>query len=269
MNIAKKAGSLSRKTGLKFEINITDILKNNTNIVKNILYNYTNKNINCVKNISVIHVSQVTNNSMRQLEYYYKDLIKPNNFKFQIPIDDKRAADIIILYQYQNHLYNIGIDTKKSKSYMTQLVRKSYQLLKNYITEEEYYHLFKYLKYENKKRTWINDNKNDIYKKHICNILEKIKHIWIKERFDDNSLYHNHLLLSSTNNSLDFINLHKLLNYIDFQFCSLKKTNFVFEDNNINLIGIKPHGTKKWTDLQLTIYKKAFYFKDICFSINF
>ena len=30
MNIAKKAGSLSRKTGLKFEIYITDILKNNT-----------------------------------------------------------------------------------------------------------------------------------------------------------------------------------------------------------------------------------------------
>lgn len=268
MNISQIAGSLSRKNGLNFENTIYHILKTNPLIVNNIINKYTNINTNLIQKISIIPVNQITPINIDYLKDFYKDLNNPFNIKFEIPKDNKRAADIVILYQYQNDFFNIGIDTKKSKSNMTQLVRKSYQLLQEYITEEEYYYLFKYLKYENKKRIWKDDNKNDIYMIHICNILKKIKNIWIQERFDDNTLYHNHMLLSSNDKTLDFIILDKLLNYIDNEYCVLKKTNFVFQHKNINLIGIKPHGSKKWTDLQLTIYKKAFYFNHICFSIE-
>lgn len=267
INSRKRSGSITRINGLKFENEIYNLLKNNQDLIKNIIINYNNINnlsqniqIHSITNISVLLVNQLKIQQILSLKKKYKQ------FYFDLPINNKRAADIVIVYIYNNNLYHIGIDTKKSKSNMTQLVRKSYKLFQQYITHEEFLVLQSYLQYKNSSRIWKTQHYN--FKLHLCNILQKIKHKWILERFDDNQLYYNHLILSKTNNILQFISVHKLLQYLHIDFCTLKRTNFVFAPLQHNLLTIKPHGSKKWMDLQLAIYKKAFLFKDISFYIK-
>jgi hypothetical protein len=271
-NLAKIAGGLSRSNGFNFELRTFQLLKSNETLTRNIIFKYKKYNdMNFVSDISVLLVNQLNPFDISNLKTLYNNTNIPNNFKFELPIDDKRAADIIILYKYHNDLNHIGVDTKKSKNNMTQLVRKSYTLLEEYLNETEFNYLYSYLQYENKSRTWVKKNQNDIFKNNICSILDKIKTKWVKERFDTNVLYHNNLLMSPNNNTLNFIDVEKLLSYINKDNCYIKRTNFVFgiknEDSLHNLVSIKPHGSRKWNDLQLTIYKKAFDFDNICFSL--
>lgn len=271
-NLPKIAGALSRTNGLNFELLIFQLLKSNETLTRNIIFKYKKYNdMNYVSNIYILLVNKINSFDISTMKAMYQKSNKPDNLKIDLPIDNKRAADIVILYTYHNVLNHIGIDTKKSSNNMTQLARKSYTLFEDYITESEFNYLHSYLQYENKSRIWKNKNQNDIYKNHICNFLSKIKTKWIKERFDSNKLYYNNLLLSPNNNILNFIDVKKLLNYMSIEYCSLKKTNFIFsvEKNNINynLLSIKPHGSKKWNDVQVTIYKNAFNFDYICFSI--
>lgn len=272
LNPSQVAGNISRTVGLNFEKTIFNLLNTNYNLTKNIIYNFKDIRFNSIHNISVLLVNQINNFQLEFLKNKYKN-VNLNDIRFELPTDDKRAADIIILYQNRNNLYSIGIDTKKSKSNMTQLGRKSYFLLKDYLTEEEYQYLIKYLKYdENKKRLWLNQNNNEQFKLQISNIICKLKYIWIHQRFDNNPLFYNHLILTKTNDILNFLDVEKLLSYLDYDFCHKKRTNFIFQteynNKNIPLVCIKPHGSSKWSDVQLTIYKKAFNNKNIIFNLR-
>lgn len=271
LNPSQIAGSISRIVGLHFEKTIFNLLNNNINITKNIINNFRDIRFNSIHNISILLVNQINNNDLNILKNKYSS-VNLNNIRFELPTDDKRAADIIILYQNRNKLYSIGIDTKKSKSSMTQLGKKSYILLKDYLTDEESEYLYKYLQYdENKKRIWINEN-IDEYKLQISNIICKLKYMWIHQRFDNNPLFYNHLIMIQNNNKLSFLDVEKLLFYLDYEFCFKRRTNFIFQteynNKNIPLVCIKPHGSTKWNDVQLTIYKKAFSNKDIIFNID-
>lgn len=244
----KKAGYVSRLKGFQFEKKVYDYLKKTSSFLNKII----NGEIK-----DVLYVDDIDSNLLQILEKKYESFEKPENFKFELPIDNKRACDIIILYTKDNKLFNLGFDIKKSKNNMTQICRKSYLLLKDYLSENELLNLERYLKYEEKKRTWLKlDNtkmKNDIF-----NIINKLKYKWIRERFDNNVLYHNHHILKYDNKIWKIIDLEELLKNITLENMKLNNTNFVFKLNDISLLGIKPHGSSKWNDFQITIYKEAF-----------
>lgn len=266
-NFLKLSGNLSRLNGLNFETKVFNLLVNNTDLTKKIIYQYNNC-FNNISNISVILVQKLNNHDIIEINKFYSHFRKPTNLSLELPINKKRACDIIILYVENNNLHTIGIDTKKSQGKMTQLVRKSYNLLKEYLTCEEYNILFSYLQYQEKNRIWNNLNQDLIYKNYISSIVEKIKKIWIQERFDNNSLYHNHLIMTLLDNTFYFIDVNKLLKYMSYPYCYKKQSNFIFNNNNYDLVCIKPHGSSCWTDIQISLYKSAYQDHDISFSIQ-
>jgi len=245
---AKIAGKISRQIGFDFERKIYQKLKSSPSLI-NHLVNGSNKEL--------LYVDDISNTKLDELKLKYESFKKPENFKFELPMDNKRACDIIILYTKDNKLNNIGIDVKKTNSNMTQICRKSYLLLKDYLSELELLNLERYLKYENKKRTWLKLD-NTKMKNEIFNIINKLKYKWIQERFDNNVLYHNHHILKYDNKIWKIIDLEKLFEKITLDNMKLNSTNFVIKENDYSLLGIKPHGSSKWNDFQITIYKDAF-----------
>ena len=101
----------------------------------------------------------------------YKDYID----KYGKPCDDKRAADLLIIYYDRiNYIRHIGIDTKKPNS-NPQGFSKSLNILKkfNILNNENINKLKEYIKYnETKNRTYIHTVENQ---KIIFEIINKLK----------------------------------------------------------------------------------------------
>ena len=255
-------GSLARTNGYNRENIEIQLLKKNINRTKLICKYYLDDNgINNVRlcnicNIMPFKISDLTNDTTYNL---FKNECKKYNIECCKPPHDKPPSDIMILFKYMGKLYIINYDIKKSKSSSTQLCSKMLSLLleKFNIENEDVNNIKKYLKYDNKERTWINYEKKekDEIIKSVVKFFNTIKKKWILDRWCP-KLYHNKYIMK--NNIM--INIEKMLNKeLTFE---LSKTNIVFKLDGIKFISIKPYGSSDSTRIQLHIYKDIFEHKD-------
>lgn len=202
-------------------------------------------------------VSDLTDDTNYNL---FKNECKKRNIECCKPPHDKPLpSDIIILFKYMGKPYIINYDIKKSKSSSTQLCSKMLLLLleKFNIENEDVNNIKKYLKYDNKERTWINYEKKekDEIIKSVVKLFNIIKKKWILDRWCP-KLYHNKYIMK--NNIM--INIEKMLNKeLTFE---LSKTNIVFKLDGIKFISIKPYGSSNSKRIQLHIHKDIFEHKD-------
>ena len=186
------------------------------------------------------------------------------------PIDNKRGADIIILFKDNNNkIYSIGIDCKKeSDSESTQLARKTNKYIIEFINKNfedneiiETIDIFKeYVNYDTTKRrtfleSQIYNSNQDKFKKTIFNIFNKLKKVWIKERFDNNPLYHIDFIMYG--NCDKIININKILENIIFDNMVLRRTNYTFIKDENNLLTFKPYASSR-ADCQIFIHKSCY-----------
>ena len=164
-NNRQTGGRQARQDGYEFEKKSNTILKHNKEIIEKIL----GKGI---KNYETFLVSDLCKDFEKIKE---KSIFKDFFDKYGKPCDDKRAADIVIIYyDVNNNIKNIGIDTKKPYS-NPQGFSKSLKLLKKnkILNEEEIKKLKEYFKYnESKERTYIHTEENQ---KIIFEIINKLK----------------------------------------------------------------------------------------------
>ena len=186
----------------------------------------------------------------------------------QIPAkDNKRAADILLIYKTETTIQKIGIDTKKSESQGAQWLAKTFNSkVEEYLcmTEEEKRHLDIYVEYNSKKqRTFSESHEYFEEVKHtIDSLIQRMKKELV-ERFDDNKLYYNDYVLTSDNHDITklyYINIHNILNNI------ITSNNIAFKNSNFSYgdyIAFKPHGSSKNKNMQIflrsEIFKKSEY----------
>lgn len=255
-------GSLARTNGYNRENIEIQLLKKNINRTKLIckyhLYNYGIDNVRLcnICNIMPFKVSDLTDNSNYNL---FKNECKKYNIECCKPPHDKSPSDIILLFKYKDKSYIIKYDIKNSKSTSTQLCSKMFSLLlKNFdIEDTDKSNIQKYLKYDNKERTWINYEKKekDEIIKSVVKFFNIIKKKWILDRWYP-ELFHNEYIMK--NNIM--INIKKMLNKeLTFE---LGNTNIIFKLDDIKFIIIKPYGSSNSNRIQLNIYKDIFKHKD-------
>ena len=262
MSVRRIAGRLARNNGYNSEDREIKSLIKNILRAKLICKNYLRDNgINNVrscniKNIMPFKISDLTIDTNYNL---FKNECKKYNIEYCKPPHDKPPSDIIILFKYMGKPYIINYDIKKSKSSSTQLCSKMLPLLleKFDIEDEDVNNIKKYLKYDNKERTWINYDKKEKEKitKSVVKFFNIIKKKWILDRWCP-KLYHNKYIMK--NNIM--INIEKMINKeLTFE---LGKTNIVFKLDGIKFISIKPYGSSDSTRIQLHIYRDIFEHKD-------
>lgn len=258
------AGRLGRNRGYSNEDKELKNLQKNINRTKCICKNYLRDNgidnvRSCnISNIMPFKVSDL-NNGITTYNLFKNECKKYNTECCKPPHDKPLPSDIMILFKYMGKPYIINYDIKKSKSSSTQLCSKMLSLLleKFNIENEDVNNIKKYLKYDNKERTWINYEKKekDEIIKSVIKFFNIIKKKWILDRWCP-KLYHNKYIMK--NNIM--INIEKMLNKeLTFE---LSKTNIVFKLDGIKFISIKPYGSSDSTRIQLHIHKDIFKHKD-------
>lgn len=264
MSARRNAGRLARNNGYNSEDREIKLLRRNISRVKFICKNHLqNKGINNIRTCNIndiipFKLSDLTDDiNFNLFKNEYKKYNTENSCKS--PHDKQLPSDIMILFKYMGKSYIINYDIKNSKSTSTQLCSKMLSLLleKFNIENEDVNNIKKYLKYDNKERTWINYEKKekDEIIKSVVKLFNIIKKKWILDRWSP-KLYHNEYIMK--NNIM--INIKKMLNKeLTFE---LSKTNIVFKLDGIKFIIIKPYGSSDSTRIQLHIHKDIFEHKD-------
>lgn len=258
-NNHKVGGRKGRAEGLAFEDIVYKLLKNNVQTINNI----SNTLLNIIPDkFEIYKVSDLYKNFNNIVENEENINFKEFLQNYGPPQDDKRAADLIMLIEHENNVIKVGFDTKKPGS-NAQWMAKSLNLLS--ADENILDSIYQYIEYNNKQRTW--REKDEIEKDTICNdvynfVLNNKKEL--KERFDDNPLYHcDYVVTTSNNNSIiKFIKVDYMLDNL-FKSYKIPKKNICFG----NYVDFKPHGSSKPTNLQFFLNKKIFNDEEYTTSI--
>lgn len=261
------AGRLGRNRGYSNEDKELKNLQKNINRTKYICKNYLRDNgidnvRSCnISNIMPFKVSDLTDDTNYNL---FKNECKKHNIECCKPPHgksprEKPPSDFIILFKYMDKSYIIKYDIKIKSNKSTQLCSKMLPLLlKEFnIEDKDINNIKKYLKYDNKKRTWINYEKKekDEIIKSVVKLFNIIKKKFILDRWYP-ELYHNEYIMK--NNIM--INIKNILNK-ELTF-KLGKTNIICMLDGIKFISIKPYGSSNSNRIQLHIYKDIFEHKD-------
>lgn len=256
-----KGGRKGREEGKKFEENIVMLLKEyGLGFIQSI------KETEDIEDYDILLVDDLVS---KKWSSTLSKIQKPWLLEYmqqQRPAkDNKRAADILVIYKTTTSVQKIGIDTKKSESQGAQWLAKTFNTkVEDYLcmTEEDKRHLNIYVEYNTQKQRTFTEQHVEFesVKNTIDSLIQRLKKELI-ERFDDNSLYYNDYVLTSDNEDhrkLYYINIHTILNEI------LTTNNIVFKNSNFSYgdsIAFKPHGSSKNKNMQIflrsDIFKKS------------
>jgi hypothetical protein len=232
-------GKLGRKNGLDNEIKcLRMMIKNSGKILDFFGYKKENESVF----FSVGEQNKVKDEWARS---YIK--------KFPSPIDNKRAADIVMLVNTGGGIKTIGFDVKLKNTTNPQWFLKSPKVLckykKIYEMGNKYYE--RYSEYDTEKKRLYQENQHT--KRQLFKYFKRVVKDGAIQRFDTNKLYHCDYIMSMGSGEFKFVKVESIIKkYIKFNEFNMVKTNY-----KCGPITFKPHGSSN-RNIQIKLHKKVF-----------